>query len=325
MLIRSQIEIGIVLYEGVQQASVLGITDLLGLAGRIAADRRGLKDNVVRISHWSACMEGDTPERVFDSLPGSTESPVAMLVPPILEEPIGRQGALPLVQWLKDAHLAGAVLGSVCAGTFLLAETGLLNDRTVTVHFALAERFEKRFPEIFVDTDQLLIDDADIITASGLMGWTDLSLRLVDRFLGSEVMIATAQMLLIDLPGREQRYYSSFAPRLTHGDAAILKVQHWLQATDAIDITLTKLAAEANLEERTFLRRFQKATGMTSSEYCQRIRVGRARSILQQGNQSVERIAWDVGYADPGAFRKVFTRIVGLTPSEYRRRFQMAS
>jgi transcriptional regulator GlxA family with amidase domain len=128
-------------------------------------------------------------------------------------------------------------------------------------------------------------------------------------------------MLLIDPAGREQCYYSNFSPRLTHGDAAVLKVQHWLQTTQAKDIALPTLAAQAQLEERTFLRRFQKATSMTTTEYCQRLRVGNARELLQFSALSVEQIAWDVGYGDPGAFRKVFTRIVGLSPSEYRHRF----
>ncbi|WP_328795700.1 helix-turn-helix domain-containing protein [Halopseudomonas xiamenensis] len=81
------------------------------------------------------------------------------------------------------------------------------------------------------------------------------------------------------------------------------------------------LAAQAGLEQRTFLRRFQKATGLTTTEYCQRLRTGRARELLQFGNASIDRVAWEVGYSDPSAFRKVFTRIVGLSPSEYRRRF----
>src|SRR5690606_27129016 len=187
-----------------------------------------------------------------------------------------------------------------------------------------AEQFQERFPAVRLDTDQLIVDDGDILTAGGAMAWTDLGMRLIDRCLGATVMVETARSLLVDPPGREQRYYSAFSPRLRHGDAAVLKVQHWLQATDARDSALATLAARAGLEERTFLRRFQKATGMTTTEYCQRLRVGRAREMLQFGRLPVERSAWDVGYGDTGAFRKVFTRIVALTPGAYRRRFHAA-
>ena len=133
----------------------------------------------------------------------------------------------------------------------------------------------------------------------------------------------TARALLIDPSRREQCYYSALSPILTHGDAAILKVQHWLQRTNAQNIDLATLAHCAQLEERTFLRRFQKATGMTSTEYCQRLRIGDAKDQLQFSSSPVEHIAWEVGYSDANAFRKIFKRIVGLTPSEYRRRFTM--
>ncbi|MEF2552852.1 helix-turn-helix domain-containing protein [Aurantimonas sp. A2-1-M11] len=154
------------------------------------------------------------------------------------------------------------------------------------------------------------------------MAWTDLALRLVDRFLGAAAMLDTARAFLIDPPGREQSYYSAFSPRLKHGDAPILKVQRWLEETDGRSFDLAGLVEQSGLEERTFLRRFQKATGLTTTDYAQRLRVGHARELLQQGELMGDQVAWEVGYTDPGAFRKVFARIVGLTPAEYRRRFR---
>ena len=180
-----------------------------------------------------------------------------------------------------------------------------------------------QFADVELDTDRIIIEDGDIVTAGGVMAWTDLGLRMVDRILGSRVMNETARMLLIDPSRREQCYYSAFSPNLTHGDAAILKVQHWLQKTEARVIDLSTLASCAQLEERTFLRRFHKATGMTSTEYCQRLRIGSAKDFLQFSLMPVEQIAWKVGYSDVSAFRKIFKRIVGLTPSEYRRRFTL--
>ena len=100
-------------------------------------------------------------------------------------------------------------------------------------------------------------------------------------------------------------------------------MQHWLQKTEAKDVELATLARCAELEERTFLRRFHKAAGMTSTQYCQHLRIGNAKDLLQFSSSSVEQIAWKVGYGDVSAFRKIFKRIVGLTPSEYRRRFTL--
>jgi len=314
-------EIGLVRYPGAQMAAVLGLTDLFDLANRIAARHRKRATEVLRVSHWQLDAAGKTPVRVFTTAPDDTDALAVLLLPPCLEDPPSAATAAPFTDWLRRQHGLGVTLGSVCAGAFLLGETGLLAGRTVTTHWMYAELFQARFPDVRMDADRLIIDDGDIVTAGGAMAWTDLGLRLVDRFLGPTVMIETARVLLVDPSGREQRYYSPFSPRLTHGDAAVLKVQHWLQATDAREIALATLAARAGLEERTFLRRFQKATGMTTREYCQRLRVGKAREMLQFSRLPVDRIAWEVGYSDPGTFRKLFARIVGLTPGEYRRRF----
>ena len=312
--------IGILLYPGVQMSAVLGLTDLFGVADGIG----GQTPAAPRICVHHVATDDGVPHSVFSSDQGRAGSPShdVLILPPSLSAPITPEAAAPLANWLRARHAEGAVLASVCAGAFLLGETGLLAGRSVTTHWTHAQALQDRFPRAKVDADRLIIDGGDIISAGGLMSWTDLGLKLVDRFLGPVAMAATARMMLVDPPGREQRYYSGFVPRLTHGDAAILKAQHVLQASEGRDARLDTLAEAAGLEERTFLRRFQKATGLTATDYAQRLRVAKAQELLQFGQQPVERIAWDVGYGDPGAFRKVFLRIVGLTPGAYRQRFQ---
>lgn len=316
-------EVRIVVYPGAQQAAVLGLTDVFEVANRVVLGHQSDSKTLVRVTHWTQ-EHREKPSLGFDSCPlasAATTTTAAVILPPTLGEPARATDFPILLAWLRDLHAQGVVLTSVCAGAFLLAATGLMAGRRMTTHWSYAELLQNLYPDIRVDADRLLIDDGDIITAGGLMAWTDLGLRLVDRLLGPSVMMETARMLLVDPSGREQRFYSVFSPRLTHGDPAILKVQHWLQATEAQDVSLASMAAESGLEERTFLRRFQKATGMRTTEYCQRLRVGKAKEFLQFSTATVEQITWDVGYSDVGAFRKVFMRIVGLSPSEYRRRF----
>lgn len=315
------VEIGLVIYPGVQEAAVLGLTDLFLLANRLAK-ARSLDAMRLRISHWRAEEGSKAPIRSFDSEPDAPgKGPAMVILPPTLGEPIAREAAAPYAEWLRARHAAGATLGSVCAGAFVLAEAGLLSGRAATTHWAYRDALAERFPDIALDADKLVIDDGDIITAGGYMAWTDLGLKLVDRVLGPTVMMETARFMLVDPPGREQRFYSPFAPRLNHGDEAILKVQHWLQARGARDVTLRTMAEHAGLEERTFLRRFRNATGLKPTEYCQHLRVGKARELLEATTRSVDQVAWDVGYDDPGSFRKVFARITGLVPGDYRRRF----
>lgn len=318
---KNPIEIGLVVYEKAQMAAVLGLTDLLVVASKLAAKRQDTTDLPLQVSHWEIKGAEQQPTCTFSSNPDSVGKLAAIIIPPTLEAPIAKQAAAPWLEWLKELHSTGVILSSVCAGAFLLGETGLLSKRKATTHWGYVAQFENRFPDVELDVDRIIIEDGDIVTAGGAMAWTDLGLRMVDRFLGSQVMNETARMLLIDPSRREQCYYSAFSPNLTHGDTAILKVQHWLQRTNAQDIDLSTLANCAQLEERTFLRRFHKATGMTSTEYCQRLRIGEAKDFLQFSSSPIEQIAWKVGYSDASAFRKIFKRIVGLTPSEYRRKF----
>jgi transcriptional regulator GlxA family with amidase domain len=153
------------------------------------------------------------------------------------------------------------------------------------------------------------------------MAWLDLGLRLVDRYLGPVVMVKTAQFFLADPAGRQQRFYANFSPPLHHGDAAILRVQLWLQTRPSESINIDRMADKANLGERTFLRRFQKTTGLTPTEYMQHLKVQKARELLEFTTLSMKEISWKVGYEDTGAFRKTFQKLIGLSPADYRCRF----
>lgn len=321
----SPINIGVVSFPGAQRAAVLGLHDLFTLADKLAASYQSDDRARLSVSHWHQSDGELPPEREPPTAHGSAERLSALILPPMLGNALEVPPNPGLCRWLVEQHQEGVILASVCAGAFHLASTGIMQGRRMTTHWTYGEPLQRLFPDIIVDADQLIIDDGDVISAGGLMAWTDLGLRLVDRFLGPTLMLATARMLLVDPPGREQRYYSVFSPNLTHGDAAILRVQHWLQANHGRVLTLGALTVQAQLEQRTFLRRFKSATGMTTTEYFQRLRVGRARELLQFSKLTLDRVAWDVGYADPGSFRKVFHRIVGLSPGEYRQRFKAGS
>lgn len=317
------LEIGLLLYPGVQLAAVYGLGDLFAVANRMAAGqgREGLAR--LRISHWQADELGRL-RRVFDSQPQATGAPQVVILPPSLEGDAERLQPC-YSDWLRQQHGAGVILASVCAGAFALAEAGLLDGRRVTTHWALATQLAARFPEVEVLPERMVIDDGDLITAGGLMAWTDLGLALVTRLLGPTIAAETARFLVVDLNRESQRQFSSFVPSFDHGDAAVLGVQHWLQGEGGAEASLASMAARAGLGERTFLRRFRAATGMKPTEYCQQLRVTKARELLEFTRQSIDQVAWQVGYRDSGAFRKVFARLVGVAPGDYRRRFGTAA
>jgi transcriptional regulator GlxA family with amidase domain len=315
-------EIALVVYPHCQMSATYGLTDLFRLAGMATKMVTDPETPVLRVTHWQEV--GDTVACTYDSNPAGPHRISYVIAPPSLTVPNDIPSIRLLAAWMTRNHDAGAILCSVCAGAFVLAETGLLAGREVTTHWAFADALQSRFPDLKVDADRLIIDGGDILTAGGFLAWTDLGLSLVQRLLGASAMLKTARFLLIDPPRHAQRPYSNFIPRLDHGDAAIRRVQQWLHGHATAEWSVATLARRAELEERTFLRRFKAATGLSPGEYGQQIRIARAREALELTRQSVEQIAWHVGYGDPSAFRKLFSRITGLSPAEYRRRFGVA-
>jgi transcriptional regulator GlxA family with amidase domain len=318
---RPVLEIGLLVYPGAQTAAVHGLTDLFALANRIAGEQQSEQLPQLRISHWSAERPDAAPQRGFDSLPNSTSRLGAIVIPPSLADMPSAEEARQLAAWIKRSHEHGAIVGSICLGAFLLAITGLLDGRKATTHWTHGEELASQFPKLKVDVDKPIIDDGDIITTGGLMAWAEIGLRLVDRLLGPSIATRTARYLMIEHSDSARECGSNFAPILAHGDAAVLKVQHWLQGNGAVDVSLAAMADCAGLEARTFLRRFRAATGLKPTEYCQHVKVGKARELLEFTNGTVDHIAWTVGYQDPGAFRSAFKKITNLSPSEYRNKF----
>lgn len=313
-------ELGVLIYPGAQMAAVHGLTDLFAVANRIAAEHQAAQLPVLRVSHWQ--VEGDQPPtRTYASHAGDDSALLAVLIPPSIGGFSAAQAPASLMQWLRDQHARGATLGGVCVGSLMLAESGLLDGRSATTHWTSAKTFAERYPNIRLKADTPIVDDGDLITTAGLMAWSELGLRLVDRLLGPSIATGTARFLVIEHSDSASECGSNFAPILGHGDAAILKVQHWLQSTGATEVSLAAMAERAGLEERTFLRRFRAASGLKPTEYCQHLRVGKAREMLEFSNGTIDHIAWTVGYQDPGAFRAIFKKITGLAPSDYRARF----
>ncbi|AGA72730.1 AraC family transcriptional regulator [Pseudomonas plecoglossicida] len=318
----ASLDIGLLLYPGAQRAAVHGLADLFLVANRVVAELGAVELPSARISFWQADEAGRL-QLAPESPPAAPADLRVLIIPPSLEsapqgELLERHRAS-----LCQLHGHGTVLASVCIGVFFIAASGLLDGRPACTHWNYVHSLAQRFPKVRVEAQQPLLDDGDIVTSAGLMAWTDLGLRLLERFMGATVARETARYLAVDpvaapLPG------AVFNPRLDHGDEAVLKVQHWLQGNGGQDADLASMAACAGLEERTFLRRFRAATGLRPTEYCQQVRVGRACRLLEFTRRNVEQIAWGVGYQDPGAFRKVFQRITGLTPSDYRRRFAVS-
>ena len=315
-------EIGIVHYPGAQVACILGLTDLFGIASTIALDQRRSGQSPLRVTHWQPLHSRDANlSGVYDSAPRGSPKPRTLIIPPTMVDLPDPYVPAGVVSWVCNRHAAGATLVSLCSGAFILAETGLVDGKSVATHQICAEALAKRFPQIVVDTNRRIIDHGDIITAGGFLSWVDLGLLLVGRILGPAVRAETARVVLDGPEASEARYFTGFAPPQTHGDGAVLKAQEWVHMRDGRDVSLAALATAAGLERRTLLRRFASATGMTPIEYSRRVRIARARELLGGGELSQKEIAQALGYSDVASFARVFRKAMGETPGTYRKRF----
>ncbi len=312
-------DVGLLIYRDCQLAAIYGLTDLF----RIASERAGDSGRTIRVSHWQTV--DDQVVCVWDSHPGSAHRLTHVIVPPSIVMPEQMPTAPAASSWLLERHAAGATLCSVCAGAFVLAQTGLINGRRATTHWAFARHLASRFPEVHLAEEHLLVDDGDIITAGGILAWADLGLTLVGRMLGQATMLATARFLLIDPPRDSQLPFSQFVARFDHNDEAIRQCQHHIHANAPKMQGTADLARIAGMTGRTFLRRFTAATGLTPVEYLQQVRISKAREALERTLDPIERIAWDVGYSDPAAFRKIFQKMTSLAPAAYRQRFSITT
>ena len=303
------IDVQIIDYTNSLQTAVHGLNELFVLANNIAVQHDLNTKFVIDIV------------RDFDNKTVKNNHKQLIIVPPNLTGEYFLSPEPALLEHLVNAHKQGAVICAACAGTFILAKTGLLNGRQVTTHWQLANLFADTFDEVELTVDKILVNDADIITAGGLMSWLDLGLEIVALYMKPHIMRALGKYLIVDTGKREQRYYQSFCPRFDHGNEPILATQRYIQTKHQQQMSVENLAERVFMSSRTFLRQFTKATSFTPAQYIQRIRVQKACEWLEVSNKTTEQIAALVGYDDVNAFRKVFNKIVGLNPTAFRAKF----
>jgi len=244
----------------------------------------------------------------------------------IYETPGGRHPRE--VAWLKRMHAAGALLTSVCSGALLLAETGLLDGRAATAHWAYRDTFQRHYPKVALSNKSILCLEAEaerIVTAGGVSAWHDLAIYLIARFCGYKHAIETAKVFLIGGHAEGQSPYSVMTRPMETADRPITDCQVWIADNYAAAKPVERMVARSGLNARTFARRFRAATGLAPIEYVQALRIEEAKQMLETDALPVDDVAAAVGYDDASSFRRIFKRSVGLTPAAYRKKFQQLS
>lgn len=229
------------------------------------------------------------------------------------------------VAWLRRCFDEGSTIAAACSGAVLLAEAGLLDGCEATTHWAYCRALQSSYPAVAIRANRVVVASGEgqrILTSGGGTSWQDMALFLVARFLGHEEAMHLARLYLIDWHTAGQLPFSALATGRQVDDRQIATCQTWLAEHYDQAHPVSAMIELSGLSERSFKRRFRQATGMAPIDYVQTLRLEEAKQILESSDIAIDEVAAEIGYEDTSFFRRIFRRRVGLTPSEYRKRFR---
>lgn len=226
-----------------------------------------------------------------------------------------------LIPWLVQQYHDGAELASLCIGAFLLASTGLLNGKKCSTHWNSYNEFRNMFPEVEIVDGSIITEENGIYSSGGANSYWTLLLYLVEKYTDRDTAILASKYFAVDIDRESQNAFMLFQGQKGHEDAEILLAQEFIEGHYTDKITVDDLADRYVIGRRSFERRFKKATNNTVVEYIQRVKIEAAKRSFESSRKNISEVMFDVGYTDTKAFRTVFKKITGLTPIEYRNKY----
>jgi transcriptional regulator GlxA family with amidase domain len=261
-----------------------------------------------------------------DALIGEVKKTDLVIVPAIFgthEDAFNRNKAF--VPWLVEQYENGAEIASFCIGSFFLAASGLLNGKQCATHWRFANEFRNMFPAANLVDDRIITADRGIYTSGGAYSYTNLVVYLVEKYAGRDIAILIAKAFMIDIDRYSQSPFIIFQGQKAHEDDAVKQAQHFIENNYSERITVDQLAGMLAVGRRNFERRFKKATANTVIEYIQRVKIEAAKKSLESTRENVNEVMYKVGYNDNKAFRATFKKITGISPMEYRNKYNKES
>ena len=225
------------------------------------------------------------------------------------------------IPWIIRQYEGGAEVASLCLGAFLLASTGLLNGKKCATHWMAENNFRQMFPEVNLVTEKIITDEQGLYSSGGAFSYMNLILYLIEKYAGREMAVLCAKVFAIELDRQNQLSFTIFQGQKSHEDEQIKKVQDFIENNFQEKITIDQLASMQAIGRRNLERRFKKATSNTIVEYIQRVKMEAAKMSLESSRENVNEVMYKVGYTDNKAFRNTFKRITGLSPIQYRSKY----
>jgi transcriptional regulator GlxA family with amidase domain len=279
------------------------------------------KVQLVGISHDTSQRNGlftINPDVLIDEV----EKTDLIIIPAIHGSPEGMmENNAPFVPWIVKQYNNGAEVASFCIASFFLASTGLLKGKQCATHWSAANDFRNIFPDVNLVDDKIITEEDGIYTSGGAYSFTNLVVYIIEKYAGRDTAVMIAKMFMIDIDRVSQSPFIIFKGQKTHNDEPIKQAQEFIENNFDEKITIDQLASMFALGRRNMERRFKKATANTVTEYIQRVKIEAAKKNLEKGRKNVNEVMYEVGYNDTKAFRTVFKRITGLSPVEYRSKY----
>jgi transcriptional regulator GlxA family with amidase domain len=225
------------------------------------------------------------------------------------------------IPWIVDQYQKGAEVASLCIGAFLLASTGLLNGKKASTHWSSANEFRTMFPDVELMDGSIITEEQGLYSSGGANSYWNLLLYIVEKYTDRDTAILASKYFAIDIDRESQSSFMMFKGQKEHDDEQILKAQEYIEENYMEKITVDQLADKFAIGRRSFERRFKKATNNTVVEYLQRVKIEAAKRSFESSRKNINEVMFDVGYTDTKAFRTIFKKITGLTPIEYRNKY----
>ncbi|HMF73113.1 MAG TPA: helix-turn-helix domain-containing protein, partial [Flavitalea sp.] len=226
-----------------------------------------------------------------------------------------------LIEWIKQQYKEGAEIASMCTGTFMLASAGLLDGKNCSTHWRATDNFRTLFPKVNLQAEKLITDENGIYTNGGAYSFLNLIIYLVEKYYDRPTAIYCSKIFQVEMDRQSQSAFIIFTGQKLHGDEMVQKAQAYIESKVDEKVSVEDLSSRFAVGRRNFDRRFIKATGNTPVEYSQRVKIESAKKAFETTRKTINEVMYEVGYSDVKAFREVFRKITGMSPLEYRSKY----
>ena len=306
-------------------ACIAGIFEVFNTANSYR--RKSGQDDLFIIQLAGVAPEQEVFQGIFTIKPQVAITDIArtdlVIIPSTLlrsQDDLNKENGV-IIDWVTQQYKTGASVASICTGAFFLAASGLLDGKSCSTHWAYADAFRQKFPAVRLQDDRLITAEHGIYTNGGAYSFLNFMIYLVEKYYDRQTAIFCSKTLQIEIDRTSQSMFSVFAGQKQHDDVMVQEAQALIESSVDEKLSVDQLSSRFAVGRRTFDRRFIKATGNTPLEYAQRVRIESAKKALETSRKTVNEVMYEVGYSDVKAFREVFRKITGLSPLEYRSKY----